>query len=207
MLCGSVFGMDYNSDYDMFFKNKEEYNEIKVFVGDVLSNMIIQIIEVVVVEGIQVYVVFFLFGGYVFMVDLMVDFVFGEILWQFYVVVKFIVLICYVFIVLFVVQVDFVVFQKGMEVGEQFSVQDFIYQGYCVMVFVNDEEEVIEKIFEVFMLYYFVDVFMQGGVQVENGEVMKFNVVCDCELFIGQNFFSDELFVVQFLEMFGGVKV
>ena len=80
---GNVPAMDQSSDHAMFFKNKEEHEEIKAFVGDLLRHASIQTTEAVAAEGTQGYAALFLPGGHAPMTDLMVDPGLGDILRQF----------------------------------------------------------------------------------------------------------------------------
>lgn len=203
---GNVPAMDQSSDHAMFFKNKEEHEEIKAFVGDLLRHASIQTTGAVAEQGTGDYAALFLPGGHAPMTDLMVDPGLGDILRQFHAAAKPTALICHAPTALLAAQADPVAFQKGMEAGEQPSAQDFTYQGYRVTVYANDEEEATEKTFEAPMLYYPADALAQGGAEVQNGEAMKPNVVRDRELLTGQNPFSDEPFVGELLDMLGGAR-
>ena len=198
---GSVPGMDHSSDHDMFFKNKEEHNEIKDFVSNLLSSATIQKTADVAAAGTDDFAGLFLPGGHAPMTDLMVDPGLGDILRQFHAAAKPTALICHAPTALLAAQADAAAFQQGMEAGEQPTAQDFTYAGYRVTVYSNDEEEATEKTFEAPMLYYPAQALAQGGAQVVNGEAMKPHVIRDRELLTGQNPFSDEPFVKQFLEM------
>lgn len=189
--------LDLGSDAASFFKDEEEYQQIKTFVDQTLSGSILKLSDAA--ANLDDYVAVFLPGGHAPMIELMRDPDLRRVLAHFHARALPTALICHAPVALLAAQDDAAAYQDTLQSGGTPTAQAFLYDGYKATVFSTPEEKDAESGFEAPMLYYPADALTAAGMTIQNGAKWSSHVMRDRELITGQNPMSDEEFVKVFL--------
>jgi putative intracellular protease/amidase len=199
--------MDENSNNKAFFQGDEvkRENALRLMRSqEGLSHP--QSLSNVLKEGVSGYVGVFILGGHAPLQDLSKDKTLGQVLTAFHGAQKPTGIICHGMIALLSALNDPGAFQRaiidGNATDQAVLAKGWVYQGYKVTVFSNEEEQQIEgagKQLGGRVLFYAADALTKAGASVETGEAWKSKVIVDRELVTGQQPFSDESFGQAFI--------
>lgn len=142
--------------------------------------------------GLGRYSAVFIPGGHAPLIDLSNNPEVGKLLTHFHKEGKPTAAICHGPITLLAAQKDPVKFEKGLITGESTEADNWIYRGYNMTIFANDEEKIFEDSLNGDKLrYYPANAMQQAGGRMKFAKAWQPNVVVDRELITGQNPFSD----------------
>jgi putative intracellular protease/amidase len=164
-----------------------------------------QSISTAIAEGLDEYVGVFLPGGHPPMIDLMQDPDLGTVLGHFHAASKPTALLCHGPIALTAAMPLAKEFRQALVAGDldsaETSAAGWLYKGYRMTVFSNEEEKWAEQniLNGEQVLFYPADALTAAGGDVQSEGVFECNVVQDRELITGQNPFSDRTFAELFV--------
>jgi putative intracellular protease/amidase len=198
-----------------FGDSRDELQKALAFVEDYPAMQSPISLRSAIDRGLDQYAAVYVPGGHPPMVDLMEDADLGEILRFFHVNSKLTVLLCHGPIAMTAALPNAKEFRTALAQGDEQQARklaaDWVYSGYRMTIFSNDEERWVEDTYMAGrkVPFYVNDAlrFAGGKVEISDQGIFKSHAVQDRELITGQNPPSDQALAELFLQALNRAEV